>query len=463
MGIKAIIITLIVCITMTTFVIIKPAISLKFIKIKGQPIKLDSYAIIALAAPIALLLLKIISFSEIWHGITSDKTINPLKILVLFFSMCFISLCLDKTGFFEFCAAKALSNAKKGQKTLFTYFFFFISLLTVFTSNDIIILTFTPFICYFCKNAKISAIPYIAALFTAANTFSLMFIIGNPTNIYIGASLGINFLEYLKFMSLPALAAGISAFIALRIIFNKSLSVSIPTSETESSANILLKDKPSAIIILLVLLACIIFMSTENYVGYPMWLISFAFAFLLALLLIIIKIIRLIKYRGQNKEILPTPVLIPAIKNLPFSIIPFLLSMFTAVLALEKHGITQKIASFLFSTSSNGIITGYIFGFLSAITSNILNNIPMSVLFSGILNYVNGPNAIYAVYASIIGSNLGALISPSGALAGIMLLNLLKRHNTGFNAKSFIKYLLPVALISLTFSVAMLAISLYLL
>jgi site-specific DNA-cytosine methylase len=31
-----------------------------------------------------------------------------------------------------------------------------VAVLTIFTSNDIVILTFTPFICYFCKNAKIS-------------------------------------------------------------------------------------------------------------------------------------------------------------------------------------------------------------------------------------------------------------------------------------------------------------------
>ena len=34
--------------------------------------------------------------------------------------------------------------------------YFLIALLTIFTSNDIIILTITPFICFFCKNDKIN-------------------------------------------------------------------------------------------------------------------------------------------------------------------------------------------------------------------------------------------------------------------------------------------------------------------
>lgn len=58
-----------------------------------------------------------------------------------------------------------------------------VAILTIFTSNDIVILTFTPFICYFSKNAKINPIPYLVAEF-AATTYSMMLIIGNPTNIY---------------------------------------------------------------------------------------------------------------------------------------------------------------------------------------------------------------------------------------------------------------------------------------
>ena len=61
----------------------------------------------------------------------------------------------------------------------------------------------------------------------------------------------------------------------------------------------------------------------------------------------------------------------------------------------------------------------------------------MSVLFSSVLSY---QNSIKAVYATIIGSNLGALLTPIGALAGIMWLNLLKKQHIPIHFYTFIFY-----------------------
>ena len=71
-----------------------------------------------------------------------------------------------------------------------------VSVLTVFTSNDIIVLTFTPFICHFAKSARIDPLPYLVSEFVAANTWSMALIIGNPTNIYLMSGTGISFLSY---------------------------------------------------------------------------------------------------------------------------------------------------------------------------------------------------------------------------------------------------------------------------
>ena len=53
--------------------------------------------------------------------------------------------------------------------------------------------TITGFLIVFCKNAKISPLPYLVSEFCAANTWSMMFVIGNPTNIYIASSFNIDF------------------------------------------------------------------------------------------------------------------------------------------------------------------------------------------------------------------------------------------------------------------------------
>ena len=138
--------------------------------------------------------------------------------------MTFISVVCDNLGFFNFLAYKALKLGKGSQYILFTIFFVLISIVTIFTSNDIIILTFTPFIIYFTRRSKISITPYLVMEFMAANTASMMLIVGNPTNILLSLSAGINFLEYFKNMWLTTTLTSIFLYLLLILIFHKKLS-----------------------------------------------------------------------------------------------------------------------------------------------------------------------------------------------------------------------------------------------
>ena len=172
-----IVLSLLTCLSMIGASLFKPDIRLRKLSI-------NTYWIVPLVGALVLLSVGLIAFPDIINGLTADTAINPLKILVLFLSMTMMSVFLDEIGLFRFLASFALKKAKTSQLTLFIVLYILVSFLTIFTSNDIIILTFTPFICYFAKRAKIDPMPYLFASFVAANTWSMMFIIGNPTNIY---------------------------------------------------------------------------------------------------------------------------------------------------------------------------------------------------------------------------------------------------------------------------------------
>ena len=45
-----------------------------------------------------------------------------------------------------------------------------------------------------------------------------------------------------------------------------------------------------------------------------------------------------------------------------------------------------------------------------------------------------------AIYSTIIGSNIGAFLTPVGALAGIMFENLLSKYDVKYTFKDFVKY-----------------------
>lgn len=404
----------ITCITMILAVLFKPQIKIKRFFI-------DTYWPIALMGALLLVVFKSISFKEIAQGLTADTAINPIKILVLFISMTVLSIFLDEVGFFQYLANATLKKAKSSQFMLFAYLYMTVSVLTIFTSNDIIVLTFTPFICYFAKNANISAIPYLVAQFVAANTWSLLLVIGNPTNIYLATSYGISFVEYTKVMLLPTIAAGLTAFLVLWLLFRNQLKKEI----NPSIEHIKIADKPSLIIGLIHLGLCTVILVLSSYIKIEMWPVSLAFAISLFVCITISKLI-------QKKKL---TLLASCIKRAPWQLIPFVISMFIIVLALDKYKVTDNIAGFF----GIGNVT-YKYGLSSFLTANLINNIPMSVLYSSIAENLPATLVNKGVYGSIIGSNIGAFLTPVGALAGIMWTSILKKHEIKYTFLDFIKY-----------------------
>lgn len=362
--------------------------------------------------------------AEIGAGLAADTAVNPLKILVLFFSMTLISTFLDEAGFFRYLAGVVLRSAGKSQRVLFCYLYFAVAVLTVFTSNDIVVLTFTPFICYFAKNARIDPLPYLIAEFVSANTWSMMLIVGNPTNIYLAAGGGISFLSYLQKMLLPSLLAGFVSFLVLWLLFGKKLAAPILGSAPVQQ----ISDRPSVALGLLSLLGCIVLMTLSSYLNFAMWLIAAVACvglYVSATLLLLVR---------RRSLLLPLRGLLRA----PLDVIPFVLSMFVSVLALHKYGATVRLAQLL---CGRGEI--FSFGVASLLAANLLNNIPMSVLFSSVVEA--GGSGTGILLASVIGSNIGAFLTPVGALAGIMWIAMLREHGVSLSFRKFMLYGVTVA------------------
>jgi arsenical pump membrane protein len=129
----------------------------------------------------------------------------------------------------------------------------------------------------------------------------------------------------------------------------------------------------------------------------------------------------------------------------PWDLAPFVISMFILVLALDKYGITAALGGFLAQpTTVGGTVAS--FGVSSFFAANIVNNIPMSVLYSSVVGSMEaGALTTAALFAAVIGSNLGAFFTPTGALAGIMWTGQLHDHGVPFSFIRFVKYGATVA------------------
>jgi arsenical pump membrane protein len=197
------------------------------------------------------------------------------------------------------------------------------------------------------------------------------------------------------------------------------------------------------IVAVLHLLACIVILAISDYVGVEMWLVCFISAISLSIFDLVYD---LIKFKTAR----------PMLKSLskePYELVPFVLSMFVIVLALKNSGAIDILNKTLIG---GNLFDGLSIGFLSAAAANLLNNIPMSVMFESII----GQSSYPAVFGAIIGSNVGAFITPVGALAGIMWSKILGNYGVKFPFRKFVTYGTAIAIPTLVTSLGGLLITL---
>ena len=415
---------LVTCAALITLVFAKPSVMLG-----GK--KISIFWLAPLLGALTLLIFGYLSPVEIAAGLTAAGDVNPLKILLLFFSMTMMSVYLDEIGFFRLLAHKVLGKAKGSQTTLFFLLYGLVSVLTVFTSNDIIVLTFTPFICHFAKSARIDPLPYLVSEFVAANTWSMALIIGNPTNIYLMTGTGVSFLAYTARMILPTALAGLVSLGVLYLLFRKKLKAPLDPEQSPTPT----VDLPTEVIGLVHLGGCILLLSVSSFLNLPMWLITCLFFVSLVVCTMAVSFFR------RRSIFLIARCIIRA----PWDLAPFVISMFILVLALDKYGITATLGGFLSRPDTVGGTVAS-FGVSSFFAANIVNNIPMSVLYSSVVGSMEaGALTTAALFSAVIGSNLGAFFTPTGALAGIMWTGQLHDHGVSFSFVRFVKYGATVA------------------
>ena len=427
--IYSIIVFILTCLLLILAILKKP-------NIKISKFHIETFLLVSLIGALLIIIPGIIPFSYVIVNMFANSPINPIKILIILISMAMLSITLDEMGFFNYIAIKSIDLVKGSQYKLFFILYILIAILTIFTSNDIVILTFTLFICYFAKEAKINPIPYLVMEFVTANTYSMLFIIWNTTNIYLATKSNISFFSYFQTMLLPTIIAGLTSLVILLLLFHKQLKQKF---EDVKIKQIELHSKPITIITIVHLLAATILLAISSYINLDMWIIALFALLSLTTILIFYSVIT------KSNTVIKRVYL-----RLPYNLVIFVLSMLTLVLALRYYNVFSYIHNFLSSLATNKLNTILVYGLSSALCDNIINNIPMSLAYSSLLELVS-KNQNSAIYATIISSNIGAYLTPIGALAGIMWMNILKDQNIKYSFVDFVKYgvlVTPLVLLS---------------
>ena len=405
------------------------------IKIRSK--KIDTYWLITLLGAILILLTHISTDGDILKLFIENNSTNPFKIIVLFLSLTFISKFLDSVGLFDYLATRVGRIGKGNQFILFTVFYFLISFLTILTNNDIIIIV-TPIIIYFARACKAKALPYLMMVCFVLNTLSTTFLTTNVSNLYLGSFFDITYFDYLKKLTPVSLILMLVLYVILILVFYKDLKVKIDTNVERKP----IKNKFLLIVGLTSLALTTILLILSSFINIEMYIITLVFA----LLDLIIAIIYTFSFK-KEKEYFIKPL-----KSLPYEFIPFLVSMFIIISSLNETPLLSSVSSLIESTN-NPTLETYIYGISSALAANLVNNVPMSLLYGDILNYSSIID-LNSVYATILSSNLCALITPCGALSSLMFIRICKENDEKISYLTYFKYA-PIGLILLVIGISL--------
>lgn len=434
--------TLILAILFVVFTAIKP------IRIGKYKIGMVIGSLLALSVLFAF---QIITPRIAIEGIIGNGQLKPWEILIIFFTIAYASISTDITGMFDYLAYKIVHHTRGNGVRLFLFFYLFASILTVFTSNDIVILTLTPIIFYLGKHAKLNVIPLLFAEFFGANTLSMLLYIGNPTNIIVGNALGLGFFEYTQVMWFPTLIAAIANYFLLKRIFKKQITKEFKMNK---SSHFNVRNWTDAIISFTTMTLMFICLTLSQPLHLEIWQITLFFASILVIEDIIFSMYYTYKAKGlspvqlaKRRDVLGIPEekneFFMAVKRVPWKILPFIVCFFIIVHALDIYGSLDWIATWIASLSTSLASGIAVMGILGAFLANIINNQPMTILLTSVLM-----SDAYAVsdivfkgsaYALVIASNLAANITLLGALAGLMWNKILSTKGVKISYMDFFK------------------------
>jgi len=366
---------------------------------------------------------------------------SKFHIIALILSFALVSYGISDSGYFEFAAYKIVEKCAGQTGRLILYLFILTSVLTFFTSNDIVVLVLTPIIFSVCVYARIrNAKLVLLSQFIAANTLSMGLLIGSPTNIIVADNLKIDFVSYLLLMTIPALLAfGISLVILEWI--NRRSSIHYASSSLLSASTWTYEDtyKIPASVSFPVFTERMRNWMYVFAIGVVLLAVVSHFRLLLYWAAIPLSVITLVYlwYEAAMDESFKGSTLsasLNALRSLPYGIIFFAMSFFIFAHALTQTDFIMIHVSTWLQEKLQADITLVSIAtiFFSGIVVNLFNDLPASAMIGNLLETMkfsaNNFQQAVVIQSVLVGVNIGCYLTPVGALAGLIWFNVLAKE-----------------------------------
>ncbi|MDN5089407.1 arsenic transporter [Aliarcobacter butzleri] len=373
----------------------------------------------AILGAIIALILGVVSINDVLDvtNIVWDATLAFIGIIIL-------SLVLDEIGFFEWCALKMAKFSKGSGIRMFIYSILLGSFVSALFANDGAALILTPILLAKMRVLQLSTKTIIAFLLAGgfiSDSASLPFVFSNLTNIVTANYFNIGFVDYFLNMIVPFIVSVIASIVFLWLILRKDI---------PKKVDVRLLKEPKSVIKNMKLFYFswffLAFLLSAYALGdiYKLPISFFALGGALVLLII----------ASLTKSVNAKNI----IKEAPWQIVWFSIGLYIVVYGLKNAGLTEYLTTILNYLVLQGDTIAIIStGFISAILSAVMNNLPTIMIMDIALKDI--PNEALA-YANIIGCNLGPKMTPFGSLATLLWLHVLAKKGIKISFWEYSKF-----------------------
>ncbi len=360
----------------------------------------------AMIGAVAALVLGVVSLGDVVvvTQIVWDATLAFIGIIIL-------SMVLDEIGFFEWCAIKMAKLSHGNGHLMFVYALLLGSFVSALFANDGAALILTPILLAKMRILQLNLKTIVAFLLAGgfiSDSASLPFVFSNLTNIVTANYFNIGFLQYLQNMLIPYLISTLVSIIVLWIVLRKDIPKRVDITLLKNPYDVLKNKTLFKFSWLFLALLLVGYFIGDSY-DLPVSLFALGGGLLF---------LAIASYAKSARAWL-------TIKTAPWQVVWFSIGLYIVVYGLKNAGLTDYLSVLLKNLNSQGDFIAIIgTGFLSALLSALMNNMPTIMIMDIALADVH--NSALA-YANIIGCNLGPKMTPFGSLATLLWLHVLSQ------------------------------------
>jgi arsenical pump membrane protein len=374
----------------------------------------------------------------------AGAVVREWDLFLFFLGLMLTAAVADMAGFFDWAAGLAVKAARGSGSLLLFNVLILGALITTFLSNDATAVILTPVVYTVVTRLRLRVMPYLFAVSFIANSASMTLPISNPINVLTGDTLRATLAVYEAHLlpaSLAAIAITIGIFMTL---FWRA------TRQRFDHASDFVMDAVAR--------EPLFFRTVLG--GLAVLAIAYIVASALLLPLGVIAATGgagLVAIAVANRRLSRAHLR----AHVSPALFAYIAALFILVRGIEDAGITGALVSGLIARAADpatAVATG-LFG--SAVTSNVLNNLP------GVLVFISGAQAAVIpgdlrtpfLFGALAGADLGPNLTPVGALSTMLWLVIVRGRGVEVSAWDFLRIGAVVTPLTIVAAAALIAFS----